>query len=152
MYALKHVFALLIIPVSVLLAEQLAPARLPKKPSVELRTSNTLLTYPCPPDGYSASRSCPLTIDLRIPLTAYARGFSKRAVYSYSVTGGRIVGGRQQSDLGPKRSRAGPLHRRGRSPRQSETRREFNNDAHNPSLFGLCHPRLPVSSNRGDVL
>ncbi len=63
-----------------------------KKPSVDLRTSNTLFTLPCPPNSTSASRSCPLTVDLLLPLATFVEGFSKQVAYSYSVTGGQIVG------------------------------------------------------------
>src|SRR5438067_374397 len=62
------------------------------KPSVELHASRTTIIYPCPSDSYSASRSCPLTIDLRIPLVATSKGFDKDFVYSYSGIAGQIVG------------------------------------------------------------
>jgi hypothetical protein len=76
------------------------------KPSVELRTSNTVITLPCPPGACSSSWSCPLTIDFRLPLAAFAYGFSRRAVYAYSASGGRIVGEGTRviwdlSDVGP---------------------------------------------------
>src|SRR5437764_15062444 len=74
------------------------------KPSVELRTSNTVITLPCPPGA--CSHSCPLTSDFRIPLAAFAYGFHTRAVYAYSVGGGRIIGAGSRvtwdlSDVGP---------------------------------------------------
>ena len=62
------------------------------KPSVELRASKTVLTISCPPGGCSASRTCPTTADLQVSLTATSRGLSKKSVYVYTVTGGRIVG------------------------------------------------------------
>lgn len=80
-----------------LLASAMAPKAastglLKTKPSVELQASKTLLTYPCPPDWHSISRSCPSTADLQIALTAVARDFNKQSVYAYAVSGGRIVG------------------------------------------------------------
>jgi hypothetical protein len=62
------------------------------KPSVELQVSKTLLTYPCQPDWYSSSRSCPSTADLQVVLTAVAKDFNKQSVYAYAASGGRIVG------------------------------------------------------------
>jgi hypothetical protein len=63
-----------------------------KKPSVELRASRTSITLPCPPCMHSMSGSCPTEFDPRVRLTATADGFNERVVYSYSVTGGQIVG------------------------------------------------------------
>lgn len=63
-----------------------------RKPSVELKASTTLLTYPCPPDWYSISRSCPSTADLQVSLTAVTKDFNKQSVYAYTVSGGRVVG------------------------------------------------------------
>ena len=40
---------------------------------------------------YSTSRSCPTNVDMQVPLTAVANGFSK-PTYSYNVGGGRIIG------------------------------------------------------------
>lgn len=65
---------------------------LKKKPSVELQASTTLITYPCPPDGHSISRSCPSTADLHVVLTAVTKAFNKQPVYVYTVSGGRVVG------------------------------------------------------------
>jgi hypothetical protein len=65
---------------------------LKKKPAVVLQASRTTLTYPCWPSAYSSSRSCPTNIDLQVPLTALASGFNKQARYTYTVTGGRVVG------------------------------------------------------------
>ena len=62
-----------------------------KKPSVVLQASKTSITYPCPPSWHSTSRSCPTTVDMQVPLTALATGFSK-PTYSYTVGGGRIIG------------------------------------------------------------
>ena len=62
------------------------------KSSVELRASRTSITYPCPPGMLSMSRSCPTEFNARVSLTALASGFNKQAVYSYSATGGQIVG------------------------------------------------------------
>ena len=62
------------------------------KPSVELRASRTSITLPCPPCMHSMSRTCPTEYDPRVRLTAAADGFNKQPVYSYSVTGGQIVG------------------------------------------------------------
>jgi hypothetical protein len=79
-------------------------ASLRRKPSVELRTSNAVVTIPCPPGACSSS--CPLTSDFRLPLAALAEGFHERAVYAYSVGAGRIVGQGSRvtwdlSDVGP---------------------------------------------------
>lgn len=79
---------------------------LKKKPLVVLQASKTSMTLPCPPSAYSISRSCPLTFDLQVPLTALASGFNKQARYVYSVSGGRIVGEGSKvtwdfSDAGP---------------------------------------------------
>jgi hypothetical protein len=63
-----------------------------KKPVVVLQASRTTITFPCGPSAYSISRSCPTTFDLQVPLTSLAIGFNKRARYTYSVDGGRIVG------------------------------------------------------------
>jgi hypothetical protein len=62
-----------------------------KKPSVVLQAAKTSITYPCPPGMYSAYRSCPTNVDMQVPLTAVAKGFSK-PTYSYNVGGGRIIG------------------------------------------------------------
>lgn len=62
-----------------------------KKPSVVLHASKTLITIPCPPGAYSASRSCPTNVDMQVALTSVAKGFSK-PTYSYNVGGGRIIG------------------------------------------------------------
>ena len=62
-----------------------------KKPSVVLQASKTSITYPCPTGMYSAYRSCPTNVDMQVPLTAVAKGFSK-PTYSYNVGGGRIIG------------------------------------------------------------
>jgi hypothetical protein len=62
-----------------------------KKPSVVLRAPKTLITIPCQPGMYSAFRSCPTNVDMQVPLTAVAKGFSK-PTYSYNVGGGRIIG------------------------------------------------------------
>jgi hypothetical protein len=67
-------------------------ALLSAKRSVELRASKTVLTYPCPPGGCSASRTCPTTADFQVSLTATSRGLNKQSVYVYTVTGGGIVG------------------------------------------------------------
>lgn len=63
-----------------------------KRPSVELRASRTSITYPCPPCTHSMSRTCPAEFEPRVELTATAVGFNQRDVYSYAITGGRIVG------------------------------------------------------------
>ena len=65
---------------------------LKKKPSVVLQASTTKITYPCPPNGHSISRSCPLTADFQVALTAIAKDFNKQPLYVYTVTGGRVVG------------------------------------------------------------
>jgi hypothetical protein len=75
---------------SVLSPQASSNALLGRKPSVELRTSNTVITLPCPPGACSSS--CPLISDFRIPLAALAEGFRERAVYAYSVGAGRILG------------------------------------------------------------
>jgi hypothetical protein len=62
-----------------------------KKPSAVLQASKTSIMYPCQPGAYSASRSCPTNVDMQLPLTAVAKGFSK-PTYSYNVGGGRIIG------------------------------------------------------------
>jgi hypothetical protein len=62
------------------------------KPSVVLQASTTKITYPCPPDFFSMSRSCPSTADLRIALTSIPKDFSKQPVYAYTVAAGRVVG------------------------------------------------------------
>ena len=67
-------------------------ALLKKKPTVELQASKTLIIYPCAPDSYSASRSCPSNMDAQVALTATAKGFKKQTFYAYTVTGGRVVG------------------------------------------------------------
>ena len=74
------------------------------KRSVELRTSNTIITWPCPQGACSSS--CPLTSNFRLPLAAFAYGFNQRATYAYSVGAGRIVGEGSRvtwdlSDVGP---------------------------------------------------
>lgn len=63
-----------------------------KQPSVELRASRNLITYPCPPCMHSISRSCPTDFDPRVHLLATVDGFNKEVDYSYSVTGGQVVG------------------------------------------------------------
>ncbi len=77
-----------------------------KKPSVELLASRRVITYPCPPDWHSASRSCPTTFDLPVDLTAVTNGFNRQSIYVYTVTGGRIVG--QGSQVNWDLSEAGP--------------------------------------------
>src|SRR5262245_41231669 len=62
------------------------------KPSVELRASKTLITFPCPPYQVSLSRACPSTGDFQVALTATAKGFNKQSSYVYSVTGGHVLG------------------------------------------------------------
>lgn len=81
----------------VLLASAITPGGasnklLKKKPSVELQASTTLITYPCPPSGRSASGSCPATADFQVALRAVTKTSNKQSVYSYTVTGGRVVG------------------------------------------------------------
>ncbi len=76
------------------------------KPSVELQVSKTLLTYPCGSGSYSISRSCPSTFDLQVSLTAVTKDFKKQSVFTYTVSGGRIVGEGSKvawdlSDAGP---------------------------------------------------
>lgn len=80
----------------VLLASVLGPngasnALVKTRPSVELRASTTLITYPCPPGAYSGSRSCP-TADLQVALTAITKAFNKQSVFVYTTSGGRVVG------------------------------------------------------------
>jgi hypothetical protein len=65
---------------------------LKKKPSVVLQASTTKITYPCPPDFYSISRSCPSAADLQVGLTSIAKDFNKQPLYAHTVTGGRVVG------------------------------------------------------------
>jgi hypothetical protein len=67
---------------------------LKQKRSVELRASKTTIIYPCPPGpgSRSLSGSCPSEIDPRVGLTAIVKEFNKESVYSYSVTGGQVVG------------------------------------------------------------
>lgn len=60
--------------------------------TVELHASKTTITYPCPPDSYSASRTCPSDIDLHVALTSTVKGFNKEAYYAYTATVGRVVG------------------------------------------------------------
>jgi hypothetical protein len=62
-----------------------------KKPSVVLQASKTVITLPCPPGAYSASRSCPTNVDRQVALTSVAKGFNK-PTYAYNVGGGRIIG------------------------------------------------------------
>src|SRR5260221_3095819 len=63
-----------------------------KKPSVVLQASSALITLPCPPNMYSAFRSCPSTANLQVALTSTADGFVKQARYAYTVTVGQVVG------------------------------------------------------------
>lgn len=89
---------------SVVSQEALSNVLLGRKPSVELRTSNTVITLPCPP-GF-CSHSCPLTSDFRLPLAALTEDFHQHAFYTYSVGAGRIVGQGSRvtwdlSDVGP---------------------------------------------------
>ena len=61
------------------------------KPSVILQASKASIMYPCQQGSYSSSRSCPTNVDMQVPLTSIAKGFSK-PTYSYNVGGGRING------------------------------------------------------------
>lgn len=63
---------------------------LKKKPSVVLQASKASITFPCPPGFHSSS--CPSTFDLQVPLTATADGFNKQDRYTYTVSGGRVIG------------------------------------------------------------
>ncbi len=77
-----------------------------KKPSVAFQASTTSITYPCPPDFQSFSRSCPVTADFQVALTAIAEDFNKQPVYTYTVAAGRVVGAGAKvawdlSDVGP---------------------------------------------------
>ena len=60
--------------------------------TVELHASKTTITYPCPPESYSALRTCPSDIDLHVALTSTAKGFNKDAHYAYTATVGRVIG------------------------------------------------------------
>ena len=63
-----------------------------RKPSVELQASKTVITYPCPPNSISLSGGCPTTADFQVALTVVTKGFDKKSVYVYTVSGGRVVG------------------------------------------------------------
>lgn len=81
----------------VLLASVMAPnktsnALVRTKPSVELQASTTLLTIPCPPGAYSASRSCPSSAHPQVALTAITKAFNKQSVFVYTASGGCVVG------------------------------------------------------------
>ncbi|HYW70937.1 MAG TPA: hypothetical protein VE961_07885 [Pyrinomonadaceae bacterium] len=78
--------------VSVMIQVRAANDLAVNKPSVELRPARTSITYPCPPCMHSISRACATDYDPRVHLTASANGFNQRVVYSYSVTGGQVVG------------------------------------------------------------
>jgi hypothetical protein len=65
---------------------------LKRKPLVVLQASTTKITYPCPPNGHSISRSCATTADFQVALTATVKDFNKQPLYAYTVTGGRVVG------------------------------------------------------------
>ena len=65
---------------------------LTSKRSVVLHASRTLVTLPCPPDFGSISRSCPTRLESGVTLTSETKDFHKQANYTYTVTGGVIVG------------------------------------------------------------
>jgi hypothetical protein len=77
---------------SVLVQKGSSNGALKKKPSVVLQASATKIMYPCPPDFYNISRSCPSTADLRVELTSIPKDFSKQPAYAYTVAAGRVVG------------------------------------------------------------
>jgi hypothetical protein len=63
-----------------------------KKRSVVLHASRRQLTLPCRPGDCSVSRSCPKKFEGEIKLTSEAKEFHKQAMYTYTVTGGVVVG------------------------------------------------------------
>src|SRR5216684_4096949 len=65
---------------------------LKKNPSVVLQASTTSITLPCPRDVISSSGSCPFTADVHVALMSIAKDFNKQPLYTYTVTGGRVVG------------------------------------------------------------
>src|SRR6185369_5344507 len=76
---------------AVMAKPEVSNALVGKKPSVVLQAAKTSIMYPCQPGWHSTSRSCPTTVDMQVPLTTVARGFTK-PTYSYTVRGGRIIG------------------------------------------------------------
>jgi hypothetical protein len=83
---------LCVLLITVVTQKGVSKGRLTRKPSVELQASTTKITYPCPPDFSSISRSCPSTADLQVGLTSIPRDFSKQPAYAYTVAAGRVVG------------------------------------------------------------
>jgi hypothetical protein len=83
---------LCVVAASVMIQVRASNGLVTKKPSVELRASQTLITIPCPPNSRSRSGSCSAELDRRVGLTTLARDFNKQAVYKYSVTVGRVIG------------------------------------------------------------
>ncbi len=90
--SLAAISTLCILLASVMTQNGSSTGLLKKKPSVVLQSSTTKITYPCPPDFYSISRSCPSNVDLQVALTAQAKDFNKQILYAYTVDAGRIVG------------------------------------------------------------
>jgi hypothetical protein len=91
--AILFVSSVLCVLLALVVARQsLSSGLLKKKPSVELHASTTSITYPCPSDGHSISRSCPSTANLQVALTAMAKNFNKQPLYAYTVVAGRVVG------------------------------------------------------------
>ncbi|HXI25894.1 MAG TPA: hypothetical protein VNG71_18705 [Pyrinomonadaceae bacterium] len=131
---------------SVVSQEASSNALLGKKPSVELRTSNTVITLPCPPGGCSSF--CPLTSDFRIPLAALTEGFH-HAVYVYAVGAGRILGQGSRvtwdlSDVGPGLYTATVEVTEGKRRASSSVtvKMQLCMDC-NPDCYGMC-PTLSV--------
>ncbi len=93
-FRLISISAILLLCVSLasIMTQQGSSNGLLKTPSVELQASKSLITYPCPPDGISISRSCPTSLDMNVALTSIARNFNKQTLYVYTVSGGRVIG------------------------------------------------------------
>lgn len=60
------------------------------KPSVTLSASTTSVVLPCPPG--QTSQTCPTVANLTVGLVAVAADFKKNPMYTYTVTGGKLVG------------------------------------------------------------
>jgi hypothetical protein len=68
---------------AVMAKPEVSNALVGKKPSVVLQAAKTSIMYPCQPGWHSASRSCPTTVDMQVPLTTVAKGFSKPTYFLY---------------------------------------------------------------------
>src|SRR2546423_1361819 len=84
--SLSSIPLLCVLLITVVAQRGLSKGLLTRKPSVELQASTTKITYPCPPDFLSISRSCPSTADLQVGLTSIAKDFNKQPSYVYTVT------------------------------------------------------------------